>query len=118
MLLHLEAPWDLLSGEEVEIAAVEAAAELQFFLLLLIAAMLLRHGRLEGRLCCCISRHLGICCQVRKKKLELFLDATTKNQQNERAGEGGERGRTEGGPGKVDDTLLLPSPSALTLEGQ
>jgi len=42
----------------------------------------------------------------------------TKNPQNERAGEGGERGRTGGGPGKPKDPFLLPSPSVLALEGQ
>ena len=46
------------------------------------------------------------------------LDATTKNQQNERAGEGGERGRTGGGPGNANDPFLLPSPSVLALEVQ
>jgi len=46
------------------------------------------------------------------------LDATTKNQQNERAGEGGERGRPGGGPGNANDPFLLPSPSVLALEVQ
>jgi len=45
------------------------------------------------------------------------LDATTKNQQNERAGEGGERGRTGGGPGKANDPFLLPSPRFWLLKG-
>jgi len=34
-----------------------------------------------------------------------------------RAREGGERVRTGGGPGKANDPFLLPSPSALALEG-
>ena len=40
------------------------------------------------------------------------------NQQNERAGEGGERGRTGGGPDNANDPFLLPSPSVLALEVQ
>jgi len=35
-----------------------------------------------------------------------------------RVGEGGERGRTQGGPRKANDPFLLPSSSVLALEVQ